>query len=227
LLWVQFKNKNSNDYDLIITNIGRRQRAEEQIDEYEIPYRNGNLTIHSNRFKPYLRPMEFALKNKDDVPLINAWLVGRGKLRTSVDKGGYFFASVMSGIGIEKLSRLFDAFSVTFKVDPFFYLDEGDDTIKITAPTTIYNPGTIYAEPYIKIIGNGNVDLIINSKVYEFTGINGYIEVNSELKTVYKDTVNQGDKMTGDFPVLNVGENIISWSGNVTSIEIIPKWREL
>ena len=36
-----------------------------------------------------------------------------------------------------------------------------------------------------------------------------------------------GDHMSGDFPVLKPGLNGISWSGNVTSIVISPRWRYL
>jgi phage-related protein len=127
----------------------------------------------------------------------------------------------------EAQAREVDQFQVGFKVNPFFFLDSGSEYITLSAPATIYNPGTIYAEPYIKITGSGDIDLTINDTVYAFTGVDGYIEINSELKTVYKDTINQGNKMIGEFPVLSIGDNMISWSGAVTSVEIMPKWREL
>lgn len=224
---VQFKENRSDEFALLVTKIGRRQRAEEQIDEFEVPYRNSNLIIHSNTYKPYLREMEFTLKNKENTRLINAWLYGRGKLRTTIDKEGYFYASVTSEIGVEKLSKLFDSFTVSFKVDPFFYLDIGDEEIILNNSSTIFNPGTIYSEPYLKINASGNVDLTINSRIYSFTAIDGYIEIDTDLKVCYKDTLNQGEKMSGDFPTFEVGNNIISWNGTVTSIQIIPRWREL
>lgn len=227
MLSVQFKDHRSDEFNLKVTDIGRRQRAEEQVDEYEIPYRNGNLIIHSNKYNSYKRDMEFVLKNKEKTSLINAWLTGRGQLRTSIDDGGFFYASVIGQIGIEKLSKLFNSFPVTFKVDPFFYLDAGQNEIILTTTSTIFNPGTVYSDPYIKIIGSGNVTLTINSNNYNFTGIDGYIEIDSELKICYKDTLNQGEKMSGDFPLLDVGNNYIAWAGTVTGIEIIPRWREL
>ena len=33
--------------------------------------------------------------------------------------------------------------------------------------------------------------------------------------------------MSGDFPLLVPGNNAISWSGDVTKIEIQPNWRYL
>lgn len=224
---IEFKDRRSSEFRILIQNIGRRQRAEEQIDVFEIPYRNEDLMVHSNTYKPYLRRMELATKEKKYIPQINSWLNGRGKLRTSVDSGGYFIASVINGLDREIISRLFDSINVTFKVNPFFYLDSGDLIVTITAATKIYNPGTIYSEPIIKIYGSGNIDLGIGNKIYSFKSVDEYIVVDSELKYVYKDTLNQGDKMTGDFPVFKVGDNDIAFTGNVSKIEITPKWREL
>lgn len=225
--WVQFKDNNSKEFRLITIDLGRRQRAEEQIDTYEIPYRNDDLIIHSATYKPYVRNMIFALMDKEKMSLVNQWLTGRGKLRTSKDNEGYFIASIITGLPYEAMAFNVDQFQVGFKVSPFFYLDSGDEKIKTTTQTRIFNPGTIYSEPYIKIVGNGDIDLIINSKIYSFKGVDGYIEVDSDLKIIYRDSLNQGDKMTGELPILGVGENIISWVGSVTSIEILPRWREL
>lgn len=224
---MQFKDKFNDDFNLVTVSLGRRQRAEEQIDEYEIPYRNDNLIVHSGKYKPYLREFELIAKDKTMIPIINQWLSGRGKLRTEIDEGGYFVASVMTGLPYEAFLNNINTFRVGFKVNPFFYLDDGDRTKILTTPIKIYNSGTIYSEPYIKINGTGNIDLIINSTVYSFTDVIDYIQIDSELMTVYKDTLNQGEKMTGEFPILEVGLNNISWNGNVTSIEIKPRWREL
>lgn len=225
--WLKFKNNYSNDFDLITVNLGRRKRAEEQIDSYEIPYRNDELTIHSNTFKSYIRNVEFANRNNEKTSLINQWLVGRGKLRTSLDINGYFIASVVTALSPEKMMNNVDGFTVGFKVNPFFYLDIGDENITLETQTTLVNLGTIYSEPYIKINGTGDITLTINSTNYFFTAVDGYIEIDSELKLIYKDTLNQGEKMSGELPVLEVGNNVITWAGNVTSVEIIPKWREL
>ena len=35
------------------------------------------------------------------------------------------------------------------------------------------------------------------------------------------------EKMEGDFPVLKPGDNLISWSGDVSRLVIVPNWRYL
>lgn len=229
---VQFKDKFSSDFDIIVVSIGNRQRAEEQIDVYEIPYRNDELIIHSGKYKPYFRQFKFIAKNKALIPYINQWLTGSGKLIIEPDnnfytQNGFYKATVIEGFEYELYTNKMYQFNVKFKVDPFYYYDNGNMVRTITKPTKIMNCGTIYSEPYIKINATGDVILFINDQIYNFTNIDGYIEVDSALMTVYKDTINQGEKMIGDFPIFNSGINNITWEGNVSSIQYKGRWREL
>ena len=43
----------------------------------------------------------------------------------------------------------------------------------------------------------------------------------------YKDLQTQNDKKIGNFPILETGENNISWEGNVTKLSIITNFRWL
>jgi len=225
---VEFNNIDNESLDLHCISCGRRQRAQEQIDTYAVPERDDEPTLHTGKYLPYIRTMQFAWKDKSKTADIYKWLRGYAKLRTSKDPGGYFKANVMSGYDVDKYSKNYDNFQVQFKINPgFFYLDSGDTPIPLTIPGAITNLGTHISEPYIKITGSGNINLTINSRVYSFTGVDTYLEIDSELKYVYRDTLNQGDKMVGEFPILDLGVNNISWTGTVTKIEIIPRWREL
>lgn len=225
---VDFKDGNNIDLGLTTLSVGRRQRAQEQLIVNSIPYSDTEAIEHTGKYIPYERAMEFYIGDESQIDLINNWLHGYGRLRTDKDPGGYFKAHVTSGLGYEKYLQIKDKMTVTFKINPpFFYLDSGDTPLVLTAPGTVTNLGTHISEPYIKITGSGNVVLTINSTTYSFTDIDGYIEIDSELQYVYKDTLNHGDKMTGAFPVFEPGTNNISWSGTVTEVEIIPRWREL
>lgn len=225
---VDFKENNSEELGLITLDPGRRQRAQEQTNVYPMPYSDYEPTEHTGKYKPYERPMEFYVPDEDRISLINSWLAGYGKLRVFKDPGGYFKASVISGLEYEEIVKVKDKMRVVFKINPpFFYLDSGDTTINLTAPASLTNPGTHTADPYIKITGTGNVNLDINGAIVVITAIDGYIVIDSESKYVYRDTINQGDKMEGEFPKLPPGVNNIAWTGTVTKIEIIPRWREL
>ena len=58
--------------------------------------------------------------------------------------------------------------------------------------------------------------------------MDGYIEIDSEIMNAYKGETLQNSKMvTSDFPKLAAGENKINWLGNVTKVEIMPRWCRL
>lgn len=222
-----FKGESSDMYDIELkaTRLGRRHKAEEQIDRYQIPYRNDELIIHSGKYLPYVQEFEFVLLDTSLIPVINKWLSGRGKLQLDDNSNTYLIASVIEGWEYEKFTSNTYRFIVKFLVDPFYYYLESKKII--TSPGTIGVNGNIYSEPYIKINGSGNIDLYINTQICSFTDIQDYIEIDTQLQIAYKDTLNQGFKMTGDFPVFMPGINTIGWTGNVTSLEITKRSREL
>jgi phage-related protein len=121
---------------------------------------------------------------------------------------------------------------VQFKVFPFKYsvnaVRSHADDLTLTSPTTINNKGTVYSQPTITVYSTGDITLTINDTDYGLLGVEEYITIDSELMEVYKGTANANNKYSAmDFPRFEVGENRISWTGNVTKIEIEPKWRWL
>lgn len=52
--------------------------------------------------------------------------------------------------------------------------------------------------------------------------------LDSENMNAYKgDTLQNNKMLVGAFPKLAAGDNNISWAGNVTKIEIVPRWCKL
>lgn len=223
---VFFKDKSTHDFPLLVTEVGRRQKAAEQIERFEVPYRNGALTIRSDRYESYPREMRMVCTDKDAIGGINEWLDGHGVLRTDLDRGGFFIADVVSGLEYENYLRDIDAFSVEFLIDPFFYLDSGEIMITSTAAFSLINPGNIYSQPLITVYGSGDITLNINSQFVQLTGVETSITMDSKLALCYRDTLNMGAKMTGEYILMDTGTNNIEWTGSVTKIEITPRWRE-
>ena len=95
---VFFKDKSTHDFPLLVTEVGRRQKAAEQIEQFEVPYRNGALTIRSDRYDSYKRKMKMMCTDTDAIGGINEWLDGHGILRTDLDNGGFFIDDVMFGL---------------------------------------------------------------------------------------------------------------------------------
>ena len=109
-------------------------------------------------------------------------------------------------------------------MQPFGY-DVFAQTLVKTAPFSLFNIGTFESEPIITIFGTGNITLYVNNQNISLKEITDKIVIDSEMKNAYRDTASLNNKMSGNFPILSLGENEISWTGNVTKLEIQPNWR--
>ncbi len=78
---------------------------------------------------------------------------------------------------------------------------------------------------------SGASALTVNSSVISFSSIDESVILNSQLQETYKDTgtalISKNFTKTGDYPMLLPGDNAISFSGGITSLEITPNWRWL
>ena len=89
------------------------------------------------------------------------------------------------------------------------------------------NPGTVHSEPIITVYGSGEITLMVGQFIVELADFEGSITINSELQEAYSRITSMNSSMSGGFPLLVPGNNAISWTGDVTRIEIEPNWRYL
>lgn len=87
-------------------------------------------------------------------------------------------------------------------------------------PVIIENNGTVESEPIITIYGTGNVSVTLNGNAFSINNVEDYVTIDSQMQDAYKDTQLKNNDMTGEFPILQCGENILTWTGNVSKIEV-------
>ena len=94
----------------------------------------------------------------------------------------------------------------------------------------VFNEGLEDSKPKMVLKGSGTVGISVNGiLIFEYTFPDGENEVviDSQTEDAYLGTVLKNRNMIGEFPVLTPGINTIEWSGDVTSIEILPRSRWL
>ncbi len=201
-------------------------------EEITIPGRNGVLTIDEGTYEGYTLSVTCGTRGVKKLGEIAAWLNGHGNLILSTEPDKVYWARVSNAISISDVIYLYNSFLVQFKVFPFKYsvgaVNSHADDVTLTTASTINNKGTVYSQPTITVYGTGDIALTINDTNYGLTSVDEFITIDSEMMEVYKGTTNANNKYSAmDFPRFEVGENRISWTGNVTKIEIDPKWRWL
>ena len=116
-------------------------------------------------------------------------------------------------------------FDVTFHCRPERFLISGNTEVAVSSGNSIFNPTGFNAKPLIHITGSGSGTLTVNGTTMSFTGITDYLNIDCERMDVYRlPSENKNNLMTGSFPVLASGDNIVSFTGGISTVTITPKW---
>lgn len=92
---------------------------------------------------------------------------------------------------------------------------------------SLNNPTQHSSSPIIKVYGNGAGEIRIGDSTITILSVSGYLVIDSEMMEVYKDDANCNSKVkfsSNSFPKLHPGINDVSFSGEITNLEVIPKW---
>lgn len=221
-----FKGTNSRELGLFMERCPEKISPKRRDETFTVPGRHGNLTTTDGAFESYIRSAEFILKDEKKIDEICAHFKDSGWLIFSSEPDRKYKARIANQIEFSHIIRHFKRFVVEFEIQPFSY-DVFEQKITKTAPFSLFNIGTFEAEPIITLFGNGNITLYVNNKSIYLKEIAGSITIDSEMQNAYNGTTSMNNKMRGEFPNLSLGENYITWLGNVTRLEIRPNWRWL
>ncbi|ANS51130.1 hypothetical protein BM86_36085 [Bacillus thuringiensis] len=199
--------------------------AKQKVEHIEIPGRHGSLT-KKGAYENVPFKVKFNMLERENIkPFIRRakpWLLqGKTFFFTDDDVHRKIKHVEMGDITTEIEEH--GEFEVDFTLDPFEYTE--DVNLKLTKPGVIYNPGTIESDPKFWILGNGTFRITINDVSFQIKDVNGFVVIDSEILEAYTDTISMNHKMIGQFPIFNMGENKIEWSGSIQFMEIRPRWR--
>lgn len=203
---------------------------ERDIEHVEIRGRHGTLTKKYG-YKDIPLPVRFYMLDKDNFkPIFRKAKIHLLNAKTLVfDDDNEVFYKVKS-VQIEtaeNIIKTFGEFVANFRLDPFQY-EIANSSRTITTRTTLNNPG-YESQPIITATVAGTGKIYINDQVITIQNVNGTIIIDSELMNAYRNSsgiiTNLNNHMIGDFPVVQSGQNVVEFDGDITKLEINPKWR--
>ncbi len=223
--WFRFNDIDSRQMGVRVTKMPETVRAERRVERVEIAGRNGSLHVDEGTYSSYDRTMECALINRRRLDDVAAWLVGSGKMIFSTEPDKVYDVVISNKVSIAQMMRVFQKFQVTMDTQPFKYsVNPFGDTLELLKPQTVYNKGTVYAQPKITVYGSGSITLDINGTAFPLSGVDGHITIDSESMEVYRGSESQNSRFGGaEFPRLEAGGNAVSWTGNVEKLVIEPE----
>lgn len=226
-LYFIFNNISSLDMPIMVNELPPITKAPRDITKIVIPGRDGFLTEDFETYGGIIKPCECTLMDATQIDQVLAWLDGSSEVIFSNQPDRKYQACIINQIPFNRFMRdKWYKFIIIFDCQPFAVTLE-NPVITLTIPGNITNAGTRASEPVIKIYGTGSINLTINGNIIHLTNVVDYVTIDSDIVDCHKDDLRMNDNMSGDFPVLEAGTNVISWTGTVTSIEITPNSRYL
>lgn len=200
------------------------------IETIAIPGRSGNLLYDTGAYNNVTVTYQCAYKGavRANARAIATWLYQNEycELEDDYDPLYYRKAVFVSPLSVADILNAAGRVNITFDCYPQRYLKTGKTETTYSASTTLSNTGED-ALPVITVNGSGNGVLTVGGSVVTITGIGTGIVINSaeqNAQTMNGENANNKISVTGGFPVLANGSTIISWTGGITSIKVIPNW---
>ena len=226
-----FNNKSSADCRIQVAHPPGYAYPERDYTITHIPGRNGDIIQDNGCYKNVERTYEvsFEVPNEDFATYANAvsaWLhstTGYARLEDSYEPNYYRMATYQESNIFENLYNQAGTATIVFECKPQRFLKTGDNAITIQNSLTIMNPTGFEAYPLFKVTGTSGV-LTVNGNSITFSSIDDFVILDCELQDAYKENINKNSTISGTFPVLKTGSNTISWTGNISSVTMKPRW---
>ena len=236
-----FNGFHTSDLGLVVNKIAPFYRPRKKTNVF-VPDGSSIAKIEELGYQPYELTYQVTLLDDSKFELCQSVLQGQGTLVRDDDNTKYHMARIDSEIEWLRFSQgvALKVAEVTFFVyDPFRYLSNEPDVV-LTSHGNIENNGTVYSEPLIKMTGIGIVILTINGFDYTYDFDTPFVYLDSSAREAYASAANiegtrKTRRLTSDFnrkyqtywPVLEVGTNVISWTGTITELVITKRSRYL
>lgn len=220
--------RNLADFGVYISGEGTYNAPERSITEEVVPGRNGSLIIDNGRYQnievsyPAFIIRDFP-RNMAGLRSYLASLRGYSRLEDSYHPDEHRMAALSGGIDVQTSGYMNreGRFTLTFNCKPQRFLRSGEYAIQVTSGATVYNPTLFDAKPLIRVYGKGSIT--VNGETMEWSGSSEYVDIDCDIQDCYYMGANMNNYVTGDFPVLSPGDNVIAFTGS-TSVRITPRW---
>lgn len=222
------------DFGIYIAKRPSLPSPKRRVSYIDVPGRDSTLRQDEKTYEDVTLSVECSLISNPypKISSIKSWLLNAGEsdLIFSFQPDRKYIAQVVNSIDFEVVLKVTSHFVIVFNCQPFQYAVESEP-ILLTADTTLTNPGTVASFPIIKVNGSGSGELIINGSSVLLSDIMDTVTLNSEIQETYEgagtELINRNATKTGDYPILTPGDNTVSFSGGIMSLEITPNWRWL
>lgn len=234
-----FDGRCCSDFGIVASGSGTFNAPERDRDTVSVAGRNGDLTFDKGRYKnvTVAYPVSICKDFSENARAARNWLSSKKGYKRLEDDyhPGSFRMAVFQGpvdFNVKFLSCAGEA-TLTFNCKPQRFLKSGEYPITFSSDGILHNPTDCDALPLITVYGSGAGLINVGGTAVTIKDMSDLLILDCEFQNAYRKvgegaSQNKNDTIYApEFPVLSSGDNIVSFSGGVTKIEIIPRWWEL
>ena len=204
-----------------------------------IPGRNGDIVVDSGSYKNVSRSYDISFGEFDGdftelASGVSEWLhsaSGYARLEDDYEPDYFRLAYYSMDAEMENIFHNAGRMTIEFSCKPYRFLKIGEHPITFTEAGVLKNPTFQTSLPKLRIQVAGDGALTIGENVIAISGISSATSmiIDSEIQDVFEEgsLTNLNGKVSfsgGMFPSLRPGLNTISFTGNITSVEVTPRW---
>ena len=202
---------------------------EPDVETVSVPGRNGDLLYWHGTYKNINGTASCYCLNRDaatKIREVNAWILKSAdyqRLETLTEPRIFRLARVRHGARLKPHGNVINAFDVEFDCKPQKYLKDGERVVTVTGTTTLINPTPFPALPLIVVTGSFRSGTIkIGDSTLSLTSSASFV-LDCETREATQSGQSANKSVSGEYPKLE-GESVISFTGGITRLEIIPRW---
>lgn len=234
-----FNGITTSNLGVIITKTPADLLPERDVEIVTIAGKHGGLIFDQGRYKNISRVYECAVLPGDGADYTSAVQAVCNMLRPAAN---YFrledsyqhdifrMARAVGNLNMESIVSRAGIFTAEFDCKPQKFLKSGENVKSFLGASSLHNSTQYPASPIIRVFGNGPGEVSVGGVTVQIKELSDPLTLDCELLNAY--TVDAAGGMTNKnaaiyapkFPVLNPGNNGISWTGGVTRLDITPRW---
>lgn len=217
--------KPSTDYGIKVYESNVLSAPSKKLEFIEIEGRDGTLTV-DNGYEDFILKLSCVLVNEHDEVEYTSALARRAKkfllnginrkIQLSEDMDFYLLGTYNSDVDIEEAIENFGLFQAQFRCKPYRFSNKSK-TVEITTKNTVIKNDEYKTKPIIDVYATGDITININNQEVVLKDLEGNIQLdcdkmNATTVNTLGKTVNANQKMYSDFPILEEGNNNITWT---------------
>lgn len=226
-----YKNRTSRQMGLKVAKDVMLSSPARAVESVAVDGRDGTLTLDRGRYDNVDWNIPVILLNNEDIEQrltdITDWLLTDVRFHDFLwdsDPDFVYRAMCHQQYNVQRLLRTVGKTIINFKMHQIKYLHTALTERAITNNTNVQNPYNIHAKPRFRILGGGHITIGVRNTQLVLRGIAGGCIVDSESQTITSldGRITLFDRMYSSFPVLQPGNNVITFPNNI-QVFITPR----